>query len=370
MIEHESTANTGESVRIAAVGDILLTGGLHGAAPPRDRALLAPEVRSLLVASHVAVGNLEFAVPGDGSCVPTEPRVVAMPDWVDAVAAAGLHVVSLANNHVFDCLGAGFQNLRARLERAGLRYFGAGMDLDEAVAPARIEVGGLRLAFLGAADRRSGPYRFAAPGQFGVAPLDLPRLIDQIAALNHEVDHVIVSVHWGEERFLIPSPEQIAQARAMIDAGAAMVLGHHPHVLQGMELWHGRPIHYSLGNFLADDVPYADGDLLSWNRTERTGAILLAELGPNGVGGLRQIPTWDDRRLIDVDRSGFGDRRTGRAGRALARGVTLRRYRREHLWVKTLRPILAHLRWSELKRIRPRHVRNALRSLMAGLGAR
>ncbi len=365
MMTHDSTMNAEEPLRIAAMGDILLTGGLHGAEPPRDRALLAPDVRALLAGCHVAVGNLEFTVPGDGSRVPTEPRVIATPDWVDAVAAAGLHVVSLANNHVFDCLEAGFQNLRARLERAGLRYFGAGMDLDEAVAPARFELGGVRLAFLGAADRRSGPYRFAAPGQFGVAPLDLPRLTGQIAALGREVDCVIVSVHWGEERFLIPSPEQIAQARAMVDAGAAMVLGHHPHVLQGMELWRGRPIHYSLGNFVADDVPYADGDALQWNRTERTGAVLLAELGPKGVGGLRQIPTCDDRRLVDLERSGFGERRIDRAGRALARGVTLRRYRREHLWVKTLLPVLAHLRWSELKRIRPRHFRNALRGLLA-----
>ncbi len=358
-------AGSEDCVRIAAVGDVLLTGGRGGDTPLRDPALLAPDVRSLLASCHLVVGNLEYTLPGDGHCVPTEPRVVADPEWVDAVAAAGIHVVSLANNHMFDCLAPGFQSLRRRLDQAGLGYFGAGMDLAEAAAPALIEAGGLRLAFLGAADRRSGPPHFAASGQFGVAPLEVPRLIEQIGSLRGEVDHVIVSLHWGEERFLIPAPEQVEQARALVEAGATMVLGHHPHVLQGLELWHGRPIVYSLGNFLADDVPFSDGDLMRWNRTERTGCVLLAELRPDGVTGLRQVPTYDDCKLVEVDHSGFGQRRIDRAGRALARGVTLRRYRWEHLWVKTLLPLLAHLRWSQLIRIRPRTICNALRNLLA-----
>ncbi len=362
---HQGFAGSEECVRIAAVGDILLTGGSGGDTPLRDPALLAPEVRSLLASCHLVVGNLEYTLPGDGRCVPTEPRVVAEAEWVDAVAAAGIHVVSLANNHMFDCLTAGFQNLRRRLDQSGLRYFGAGMDLAEAAAPALVEAGGLRLAFLGAADRRSGARYFAAPGQFGVAPLDVPRLIEQIGSLRGVVDHVIVSLHWGEERFLIPAPEQVEQARTLVDAGARMVLGHHPHVLQGLEFRHGRAIIYSLGNFLADDVPYVNGDLLRWNRTERTGCVLLAELYPDSVANVRQVPTYDDRRLVGVDRSGFGQRRIDRAARAVARGVTLRRYRWEHLWVKTLLPVLAHLRWSQLKRIRPRTICNALRNLLA-----
>ncbi|MDY0166845.1 MAG: CapA family protein [Thermoguttaceae bacterium] len=358
-------AGSEDCVRIAAVGDVLLTGGGGSGASLRDPALFAPEVRSLLASCHLVVGNLEYTLPGDGRYVPTEPRVVAEPEWVDAVAAAGIHVVSLANNHMFDCLAPGFQKLRMRLDQAGLRYFGAGMDLAEAAAPALIETGGLRLAFLGAADRRSGPPHFAASGQFGVAPLDLPRMIEQIGALHGEVDHVVVSLHWGEERFLIPAPEQVEQARALVEAGATMVLGHHPHVLQGLEFWHGRPIVYSLGNFLADDVPYANGDLLRWNRTERTGCVLLAELHPDRVADVRQVPTYDDRRLVGVDHSGFGQRRIERVTRALARGVTLRRYRWEHLWVKTFLPILAHLRWSQLTRLRPHTICNALRNLLA-----
>ena len=293
-------------VRLAVVGDILLSNRLQDRSACRDLALMSPEVHDLAASCDLLVGNLECTLPGDGRHVPTEPRVVASSEDIDAVIASGVHVVTLANNHMFDCLEPGFLRLRRQLDEAGIRSFGAGMDLDEAEAPVIVDVGATRIAFLGAVDGRSGPYQFAAPGRFGVAPLNLPRLLDQVATLRRDVDHVLVSLHWGEERFLIPSPIQVEQARALIDAGASMVLGHHPHVLQGLEWWHGRPIIYSLGNFIADDVAFSDGDLLRWNRTERTGCVLLAELHADGVTGVRQVPTYDNGRLVGVDHTGFG----------------------------------------------------------------
>jgi len=305
-------------------------------------------------------GNREHTLPGDGRCVPTEPRVVGSPELIRSVAAAGFHVVTLANNHAFDCLDGGFLNVRNLLDELGLRHFGAGMNLEEAASPAIMEVNGVRLAFLAAVDERSGPYRFASPDRWGVAPFNVDRLTQQIRELRKEVHHVIVSVHWGEERFLIPAPSQIEQAHALIDAGASMILGHHPHVLQGLEFYRGKPIVYSLGNFVADNVCFSDGDVMRWNRTERTGCILLAELNDETVADVRQIATFDSGRLVEIDHSDFGSRRIKTTQRAIARGVTPARYRREHLWVKTIKPILVHLRWSELKKVRLRHLRKAI----------
>jgi poly-gamma-glutamate synthesis protein (capsule biosynthesis protein) len=234
------------------------------------------------------------------------------------------------------------------------------MDLAEAAAPAVLNVGGLSIAFLGAADRRSGTRQFAGAGQWGVAPLDVGRLAEQIRDLRSQVDHVLVSLHWGEERFLIPSPAQIDQARTLAGAGASMVIGHHPHVLQGMERHNAAPILYSLGNFIADDVHFTDGDVLSWDRTARTGCIVLADLGQQGVADVRLVPTYDSGQTVELDESEFGSRRLQRTGRALARGITLRRYRREHLWVKTVKPAMAYLRWRRLKNLRMRQIRNAI----------
>ncbi len=352
-----------KAVRLAAAGDILLTPALDGERYRRDRRLVADDVREVFADCDLVFGNLECTLPGDGGCVPTEPRVVATEDLVRAVGEAGFNVVTLANNHAFDCLEPGFRNLKTLLDEIRLPFFGAGVDLSEATAPLILTVKGLRIAFLGAVDGRSGPSHFAAPGQFGVAPLDMDRLTHQVRDLRSDVDHVILSVHWGEERFMVPSPEQIQQAHALMESGASMVLGHHPHVLQGTELVDGRPIAYSLGNFFADEVYFSDGDAVRWNRTGRTGAILLAELTAEGVAGVRQLPTFDPGPLVQFDRSGFGERRIRQTARAIADGVSTGRYRREHLWVKGVKPALNRLRWSELVKLRPGHFVKAIRVL-------
>jgi poly-gamma-glutamate capsule biosynthesis protein CapA/YwtB (metallophosphatase superfamily) len=364
----DSTSRT--LVRFIAVGDLLLCGSPEGTIHPRDSKLISPQVRSVLAECDLLFGNIEFTLAGDGGRVPTEPRVVGSPDFVGKVAAAGFGVLSLANNHAFDCCDGGFQQLRAALDGLGLRHFGAGMDLAEAEAAAIVEKNGLRLAFLGAVDQRSGPYRFAARGQWGVAPLDVERLARQVEDLRRQVHHVIISLHWGEERFLIPAPVQIEQAHALVDAGASIVLGHHPHVLQGLEHYRGAPIIYSLGNFVADEVYFSDGDAIRWNRTERTGCALLADLTESAVANVRQISTFDNGRLVELDRDGFGSRRITKASRAIAAGVTPARYRREQRWVKQILPILKHLRWSEIKRLRGRRFADVFRGLLRLLRGR
>jgi poly-gamma-glutamate capsule biosynthesis protein CapA/YwtB (metallophosphatase superfamily) len=354
----------GKLVRLAAVGDVLLCKSPEGTPYLRDPGLISPEVRSTLAECDVLFANLEFTLPGDGRCVPTEPRVIGATQLVRSVAAAGFNVFSLANNHAFDCLDGGFQQLRGVLDELGVPHFGAGMNLDEAAAPVIVEAGGLRLAFLAAADQRSGTNQFAAENQWGVAPLDVDHLARQIQDLRQHVQHVMVSLHWGEERFLIPSPLQIEQAHAMIEAGASIVLGHHPHVLQGLELYRGAPIIYSLGNFIADEVFFCNGDAIRWNRTERTGCILLAELNASAVVNVRQVPTFDMGRLVEVERDGLGSRRIEQTRRAIVQGVTPARYRREHLWVNTIVPVLKHLRWSELKKARPSQMRRMIQTVL------
>jgi poly-gamma-glutamate synthesis protein (capsule biosynthesis protein) len=343
------------------VGDILLTDADSSAeGPPRA---IGPTLQAHLEACDVLVGNLECTLMGTGEMVPTEPRVLAGPESVEAVLAWGFDVVTLANNHAFDCLADGFRATRDLLDRCGVAWFGAGDDLAEAARPALLDVGSTRLAFVAAVDERSGPDRFATEDHWGVPPLDLSRLAETVGRLRDEGRHVIVSVHWGEERFLVPSPSQIQGARALADAGASLVLGHHPHVVQGLEVHAGVPILYSLGNFVADEVPFTSGDRVTWNRTGRTGCLLTVDVGPDGVANVTQTPTFDSGRTIEVDESGFGARRFARANRALARGVTLGRYRREYFLVKTVKPALGYLRWSRLKGLRLRQVGNALKGL-------
>ena len=347
------------ALRLGAVGDLLLAGA--GDAPRRPA--FGPDLLARLRACDLVFGNLECTLPGDGGRVETEPRVIATEGQVRAALGAGVGVVTLANNHTFDALEGGFHATRALLERLGVAWFGAGDSLEEAARPAILEARGVRLAFLGAVDHRSGPSRLATPGGPGVAPMDLARLAADIARLRREVDHVVVSLHWGEERLPIPSPDQVREAHSLVRAGASLILGHHPHVVQGLEVFEGVPIAYSLGNCVACEVPFSGGDRLTWSRLERTGCLLTADLDPGSVRLVAQTPTIDAGDRIEIDSSGFGDRRIRRADRALARGVTLGRYRREYFIVKTLRPALSHLRWSRLKRLRPSGIGRALKGL-------
>jgi len=350
-------------VRLAAAGDLLLCCA-PGEAPTRAAAAERfAGVRDLLAEADIRLANLECTLPGDGGTVATEPAVVTSIEWIDAVAAAGFDVLCLANNHMFDCLEGGFRRVREALEARGVACFGAGLTLAEARRPAVVERGGVRVALLGGADRRSGTRKFASADGWGVAPLETEDVCRQIRAAREQADHVIVCPHWGEERFLIPAPEQAAQARAWIEAGASAILGHHPHVLQGMQRHAGKPIVYSLGNFAAEDVPFSDGDVMRWSREERTGCLFLAEFGAGGVENARRVATFDDGACVRPAAEAWGRKRLAKVDRALAAGVTPGRYRREHLWVKTVRPTLAHLRWRRLKRLRWRNVRNAWRRL-------
>ena len=354
------------TIRLAAVGDLLLTTRPGSALPGRGLESLSDEIRQLFADCDLVLANLECTL-SEGSLVASEPRVLADESQLRGLPSAGIHTVTLGNNHAFDASDAGFHRLTTLLDETGIAWCGAGRDLAEAERPLFINVKDLRLALLPAVAGSSGMYRFATETSSGVAPLDTDALCRRIAALRREVDHVILTPHWGEERFRFPSPTQVEQARAFIEAGASLVLGHHPHVVQGLEFHRQAPIAYSLGNFLANEVYWDNGDTLTWNRFERTGCILLAELDATGVRNVQQIPVFDDGTTIAIDTSGRGERYLERANRYLQQDITPLRYRREAFRVRTLLPILGQLRWEKLRRLRPGHLGKAIRLFLQGL---
>jgi len=330
-------------VRLAAVGDLLLATDPWGKQSPRDPHDIFATIGADFAGCDLVIGNLECTLPGTGEMVATEPRVFATPDLVRGIREARIGIVSLGNNHAFDAYADGFHNLRRLLDEMGVRYFGAGDTLDESLAPLVVTVRGLRLGLLGAADRRSGPSGFAAPGTGGVAPLDAEDMAERIRRLRREVDHVIVSLHWGDERLAMPSPGQVELAHRLASAGASLIIGHHPHRLQGMEMYYGAAVAYSLGNFVASEVPFTDGDRVTWNRVGRTGGVLRATLVRGEVRGVAMTASYDDGRTIRTDTSGFGDRLIARANRALERGITPGSYAWQCFVVKRIRPILNKL---------------------------
>lgn len=214
------------------------------------------KLRDTLASADILFGNLEspIAEPGHpyektGSYAFSTPPVAA-----DALNWAGFDVVSNANNHAWDAGIDGVVETIAQLDRVGVAHVGTGITLDLAHRPAIVERRGWRVAFLGAT-RAFNPAPdsfYAHPGSRYVAWADSGWLYPEIRRLKDSglADIVVVSVHAGQE--LAEQPDKTLRRffEGAIDAGADICLGHHPHVLQPVEWYRGKPIVYSMGNFI------------------------------------------------------------------------------------------------------------------------
>jgi poly-gamma-glutamate synthesis protein (capsule biosynthesis protein) len=174
------------------------------------------------------------------------------PEAAPARARARIDVVSLANNHAWDYGKAGLFETMDRLEAAGVRWVGAGKDVDAAYRPLVVDHDGFRLAFLAVTDIWNQGVLSKHPGREHVARADPDALAAAVRALRSDatIDAIAVSYHGGSEYIGMPLERTKTILRGAIDAGADIVIGHHPHVIQGVEWRRGRPILYSLGNFL------------------------------------------------------------------------------------------------------------------------
>jgi poly-gamma-glutamate synthesis protein (capsule biosynthesis protein) len=205
-------------------------------------------------------------------------------------------VVSLANNHLMDYGPQGLVDTLMTLEQARIPYFGAGRTMAEARRPALVTVGGVRFAFLGyffLGTRNIEPPQVYATettpgvaGHFSDVAVMERMLREDILAAKAQADVVLPFFHWGREGTYKPEPYQLQLARAAIDAGAAGVLGSHPHVLQAMELYQGAPAVYSLGNFVFGG---------NWNPRDKRSALYKARFSPGGYLSSEVIPLRTDR---------------------------------------------------------------------------
>lgn len=200
------------------------------------------------------------------------------PKYVKIFQDLGTDIAGIGNNHILDFGQSAFEDTIDTLKQAGIAYAGGGKNLAEASAPVVREINGQTFAFF-AATRVSPSYSwYASDSKPGVLQTYDPKTLNNaIAEAEKQYDHTIVFVHWGIERNEMPEDYQRSLAKGYIDAGADLVVGAHPHVLQGFEYYQGVPIVYSLGNYLFG------------NRQDET-LLLNAEFDENGELSLQLIP--------------------------------------------------------------------------------
>ena len=297
-------------VELVAVGDVMLGRGVAGV--PQPFAAVIPFLR----AADLALANLECVIPEisefrirDSESL-TRPgrldepalqpyRLSAPSSAVTALRKAGFDVLGLANNHALDLGPAGLAETVSQLHAAGIATVGAGPNAEAALRPLIRQVGGVRLvllAFNAVPDPASTALtKTEAPGQnegWTRAGWDRERVMAAIAAARAQADAVIVSVHWGYEYKIRADPAQRDAAQAMLEAGADLVIGHHPHVVQGCQVAterqkpfltdRGRLVAYSLGNFVFDQ----EGE------ETRQGLALRAFFDDRGLRAVQALPVW------------------------------------------------------------------------------
>lgn len=269
-----------EEFVIAAVGDLMLGGRTEPFLKEFGPAYPFTDVLPFLSQADITVGNLESPISQRGAAVPNKKFTLrAGPIAVQALKQAGIRVVTLANNHSMDFGPLALQDTLSILDDNGILYTGAGMDLADARAPAIVKAKGKTLAFLSYS--LTFPLEFYASARRpGTAPGYADFVREDIEKIRAAADLVIVSFHWGAELMTTAKDYQIELGRASIDWGADLVLGHHPHVLQELEVYKGRLIAYSLGNFVFGSES---------NRTN-TSMILLLTFQGNMLARVEAVP--------------------------------------------------------------------------------
>lgn len=273
-------------VTLAAAGDILLARGVAKTMErAKDYSYPLSRTAEIFRRADLAFANLECPLSTRGTQI---NMFRGKPEYAETLTYAGFNLISLANNHILDYGVPAMLDTMEHLEAAGIVHAGVGENIFAARQPRIIEIKGVKIAFLAYTEVREGftytriPHHWAATSELpGAAPARADYVRADVQTARKEADLVIVSMHWGKEYEHQPTDFQKALGRIAVDAGADLVIGHHPHVIQGVEFRRRGVIVYSLGNFVFDQTAYE----------RRQGMILQAVMDRGGLRRINFVPT-------------------------------------------------------------------------------
>ena len=238
-------------IEFLAVGDILVEGSFLGIVEDvintRGGAFLFAPFQPIFLSADIVMGNLENPLSNKGDPIyKIGPNFRASPKMAKVLRKAGFTVLGVANNHIRDYGDLALIETLEHLQSEGLVAVGVGRNVYSAMKPAIVRIGELSVGIFAFTYRQESVAHLSQPG---AADLDDPKCFDLVREFSSKVDAVIVSLHMDTEYSNYPAPYRIRMAHKFIDMGAEMVIGHHPHVPQGLEIYKGKLIAYSLGNF-------------------------------------------------------------------------------------------------------------------------
>jgi len=246
-----------QQISLAFVGDVMLARNVGKKIANLGKDYPFSKTRRILSSADIAFANLEGVLTGDQITGSSKAFIFCSPpSFGESLVNGGIDIVSLANNHANDGGAKGLLETIKTLEELGIKYVGAGRNYLKARSLRIIEAKGKKIGFLAYTDLANIGLSAASAtsSQPGVASARTRAVFDEIKAAKRKVDFLVVSFHWGiEYQIGEPNARQKNLAYKCIDEGADIIVGHHPHVLQRVEVYHGKTIAYSLGNFVFDN---------------------------------------------------------------------------------------------------------------------
>ncbi|MCR9143577.1 MAG: CapA family protein [bacterium] len=250
----EADAQKAGSIKLLFAGDTHFQWGVADLQQAEGRMAPLAALAPVFHAADFRVVNLETSISDRGQPFVRKSYIFnTPPENISVLQNLKLDLALLGNNHSMDMGRVGLERTLRALRRAGIASVGSGPDSAQAPGPFLFSRGGVRFAVLSYSGIGEAS-TFSTRSRPGVANMSDLSIYQRVRAARRVADQVIVSLHWGNEYYPRADRKQIKFARALIDAGATAIIGHHPHVPQGIEVYRGRVICYSLGNFLFGSI--------------------------------------------------------------------------------------------------------------------
>lgn len=278
---------------IIAVGDIIIERDLQDVMRTKGSSYLFEKINPYLSSGNIVFGNFENPIADlkDNAFFDKRISYCSDPMIMDGLISSGFNILNIASNHMMDYGKSVLTSTIDILDENKIKHIGAGITLAEARKPAMLKQGDVNVAFLGyqMIDEETN----ATDSSAGTAPFDELIVIEDVKKARSIADIVIVSVHDGKEFVYYPEPLHQAKCRKIIDAGADIILGHHPHFIQGVEQYNKGLIFYSLGSFIIDyESPLTSYEQTLFLNSRKNNISVKFHLSKEGVTSYEIVPVF------------------------------------------------------------------------------
>ncbi|SHI43000.1 CapA family protein [Lutispora thermophila] len=284
------------SITISMVGDMLFYGTVDSYMKKYGDGYVLEGYGPLMRESDIVLGNLETSISYRGEPMKDKQYTFrGRPEVLKVLKESNFHAVSIANNHVLDFGIEAFLDTLDNLEKYEILYAGGGRNREEAEKGTIIEKNGIKVGFLAftkvvpVVDWYAGKNK---PGIIGAYKVHEQEVVRTIQEMRENCHVLVVSVHWGQEGTTTIRDEERYIGHSMIDAGADIVMGHHPHVVQGIEIYKDKPIFYSLGNFIftTSKMDISNKTIMANVRVDQEGNVLDIHVVPGTIVNGKPTP--------------------------------------------------------------------------------